>query len=245
MDPYWEGDGVAIYHADTSDPDVRAALAGLRAQHILTDPPFAPATHDNARTRKGMDADDRDAQDADHTLVTFPPITVDDIRHTLGVISPTRWTVMTADWHYALPLEQLPPRGMRFVRHGVWVKPNGAPQFTGDRPAQGWEAVLILHALGGRMVWNGGGSAAVWRMPRVQVADYPTQKPQALLDAWVRQFTDPGDLIIDPYMGSGTTLMAARAAGRRAVGVDISADACALAVQRLTIGVQASMLDVV
>ncbi len=49
---------------------------------------------------------------------------------------------------------------------------------------------------------------------------YPTQKPEALLKRWIEACSNEGDLIIDPYMGSGTTLSVACQLGRRAIGID-------------------------
>lgn len=62
---------------------------------------------------------------------------------------------------------------------------------------------------------------------------YPTQKPVALVSEFVRLFTKPGDTILDPFCGSGTTLYAAKELRRKAIGCDVSADACALAEKRL------------
>jgi DNA modification methylase len=62
---------------------------------------------------------------------------------------------------------------------------------------------------------------------------YPTQKPLALLDLLVRACCPPDGTVLDPCCGSGTTLVAAARAGRRAIGLDISPDAVALARQRL------------
>lgn len=64
-------------------------------------------------------------------------------------------------------------------------------------------------------------------------AGYPTQKPLALLEPLVRAHTREGDLVLDPYCGSGTTLVAAARAGRRAIGVDASAEAIAVSARRL------------
>ncbi len=70
---------------------------------------------------------------------------------------------------------------------------------------------------------------------------YPTQKPQALLDRLITSLTDPGDLVVDPYMGSGTTLAVAAKAGRRAIGLDVGAEAHRVTSERLhTVGVSFS-----
>lgn len=61
---------------------------------------------------------------------------------------------------------------------------------------------------------------------------YPTQKPAALLDRIIAASCPPDGLVLDPYCGSGTTLVAALRLGRRAAGIDASADAVALAIER-------------
>ena len=58
---------------------------------------------------------------------------------------------------------------------------------------------------------------------RRETTGYPTQKPEKLLDRIVRGASHAGDLVIDPFMGSGTTLVAAAKAGRRALGLDVGA----------------------
>lgn len=62
---------------------------------------------------------------------------------------------------------------------------------------------------------------------------YPTQKPLNLLERIVEISTDENDLIIDPFCGSGTTLVAAKRLNRNFIGFDISKDACNLSNQRL------------
>ena len=62
---------------------------------------------------------------------------------------------------------------------------------------------------------------------------YPTQKPLALLERIVSAGSNEGDLVFDPFMGSGTTLVAAKRLGRRFMGCDVSADAVRVARMRL------------
>lgn len=119
---------------------------------------------------------------------------------------------MTCDWRHAAAAEEALPD--LFVRCGVWVKPNATPQLTGDRPGTGWEAVLLLHRPGKKR-WNGGGRPAVWTHNRPNdTHGHPTCKPVPLLREWVREFTDPGDLVFDPFGGSGTTAAACLYEGR-------------------------------
>lgn len=54
---------------------------------------------------------------------------------------------------------------------------------------------------------------------------YPTQKPEALLERLITALTNPGDTVLDPYCGSGTTLAVARRLGRRAIGIDVGEEA--------------------
>ena len=62
---------------------------------------------------------------------------------------------------------------------------------------------------------------------------YPTQKPIVLLDRIIRASSNAGDLVLDPFCGSGTTLAAARQLGRRYIGIDQNPNAIALCEDRL------------
>lgn len=79
----------------------------------------------------------------------------------------------------------------------------------------------------------------VWEIPALrgnqgEYLGYPTQKPMALLTRLVECFSREGDLIVDLCCGSGTTLAAAQALGRRWLGVDASKEAVGLALRRLS-----------
>ncbi|MDQ1351361.1 MAG: hypothetical protein QG657_1663 [Acidobacteriota bacterium] len=78
----------------------------------------------------------------------------------------------------------------------------------------------------------------VWEIPFLnpkakERTGYPTQKPILLLERILQLTTDRGDLVIDPFCGSGTTLVAARLLERKAIGVDISPEACSLSRKRV------------
>ena len=63
--------------------------------------------------------------------------------------------------------------------------------------------------------------------------EHPTQKPVALFSYLINTYTNKSDTILDPFMGSGTTLVAAKMLGRKATGVEISEKYCFIARQRL------------
>ncbi len=78
-------------------------------------------------------------------------------------------------------------------------------------------------------VWDIGIVAPVAR----ERTGYPTQKPEALLDRLLDALTEPGDLVIDPYLGSGTTLAVCARHGRHAIGVDQNRRAVQITRKRL------------
>lgn len=192
--------------------EILPTLADGSVDCVITDPPFAEKTHAGARgARPGVG------------LMTVPIVTFDSIDDDafLGLCAECvrvsrRWVVMTCDWRHSAAAFR---SGLPVVRCGVWVKPDAAPQFTGDRPGTGWEAVLILHRPG-RKRWNGGGHHAVWINHVERGNVHPTQKPLKLIREWVELFTDPGETILDPFMGSGTTLVAAVQLGRNGFGIE-------------------------
>lgn len=175
---------------------------------VVTDPPYGEVTHTGARTLSSLDA----------SVIDFAPLSdADSLTITRALCDKAeRWIVMSCEWRHAARFEDA---GLPLVRLGVWIKPNGAPQFTGDRPGTGWEAVAILHREG-RKRWNGGGHHAVWNYPRVD-GEHPTQKPLPLVSEWVSLFSDPGETILDPFMGSGTTGVACANLGRKFIGIEI------------------------
>jgi site-specific DNA-methyltransferase (adenine-specific) len=107
----------------------------------------------------------------------------------------------------------------KWRRSGIWAKPDAMPQITGDRPGQGCEGIAIAWAGEGRSRWNGRGKKGLWIVPKYEKGRInPTQKPIRLMRQLLEQFTQPGDLILAPYAGGATTLVAAEELGRRSLG---------------------------
>jgi site-specific DNA-methyltransferase (adenine-specific) len=190
---------------------------------VITDPPYSANTHKMAKTNRG----------AGHgvSLVTFSALDGEQFDSVMGVcVAASRgWVVATCDYKHAARYYEAP----EFVRLGAWVKLNPMPQISADRPGQGFETVLILHSGDTPKAWNRGGGSGVWTFPVHGDALVPTQKPLALVSAFVGDFTQPGQTIADPFMGSGTTGVAAVAQGRSFVGIEANADHFAIACRRI------------
>ena len=77
-----------------------------------------------------------------------------------------------------------------------------------------------------------------WQIPTInnlarERVGYPTQKPEALLERIIKSSSRPGNVVLDPFCGSGTTLVAAQRLGRHWIGIDWSHEAIAVAGERL------------
>ena len=95
-----------------------------------------------------------------------------------------------------------------------------------------WECVLVSET----SKWNGGLiTPNVVRFPKIipQETHHPTEKPVELMAFFARLHSDPGEIVLDPFMGSGTTLVAARSLGRKCIGIEIEERYCEIAVHRL------------
>lgn len=258
LTPYYEDAAVRLYHGDC-----RAVLPELApVDHLISDPPFssdvylrasAVYTKAGSGTPKRMGLSEQKRRGGALQKMANGDIGVMD-RDLMTVIGAwatdavRRWVVIFSDveschhWRYALEHVRTPAGadhvGLRYLRTGAWVKPNAMPQMSGDRPAVGFEPCIIAHAqMRGNMRWNGGGKPAVWIHNTASGHDrpegHPCPKPEALMRDLVLDFTDERDVILDPFSGSGTTGVAAKRLGRRAVLIECEKAYCKLAAARL------------
>lgn len=230
---YYEDEAVTLICSDCLD--VLPTLAAV--DHVITDPPYAPRTHGMAKTNKG----------AGHGVIAidFASFTYEQLRHALEMcaVASHRWVIASLDYAHAARFDIDPPLGLRSLRIGVWVKPNPMPQISADRPAQGWEAISFFHCSDTKPRWNGGGQAGVWTFQVAQNTGHPTSKPLPLLIDLVRLFTDEGETILDPFAGSGTTGVAAKLNGRRAILIERDEKYCEVAANRLRQTEQGRLFD--
>jgi DNA modification methylase len=242
--PYYQDADTTIYHGNCAN--LMAELSTV--DHVVTDPPYSDYVHSKSR-RGGVDAPPNGGDGVTYKAsfnrvkeFGFDAMTsalrLDVAVQVARLVK--RWVLTFSDVESShLWRDDYTAMGLDYVRTGAWVKIGATPQFTGDRPATGFEAITICHP-SGRKRWNGGGSHAVWTHnivlnrsgndPRL----HTTQKPEPLMSQLVTLFTDSGDTILDPFMGSGTTGAAAKRAGRKFIGIELDESYCEVAAKRLS-----------
>lgn len=216
VQPYYDDGQITIYCADCRDvlPTISPGSVGL----VLTDPPYGIDldTANFSRKRTALAA----AND-------YPPVYGDDEPYDPSpVLRFSRVILFGANWYAS----RLPVSGSWLV----WDKTAG---LRSDRPIgfnDNADAELIWTNLGGpvrvlKHQWIGLMKAT----ERGQRRLHPTQKPVALVRWMIEHYTQAGDIVLDPYMGSGPTIKAAAESGRRAIGIEKSEAYCEVVVKRL------------
>ena len=201
--PYYEEPGIVIYHADCRDILPHLPKVDL----VLTDPPYGisyDASH--SKYRGGIDRGI-----AAWDIGPFDPS---------PVLSLQSETIMWGGNCFS----SLPPS----VGWLAWVKTarDGADIRQADMELAWTNCIRrprVFHHL-----WIG-----AYRESESGFRNWhPTQKPEALM-RWCLALKPGAGLVLDPFMGSGTTLVAAKQLGRRAIGIEIEEKYCAIAVDRL------------
>jgi DNA modification methylase len=220
--PYYDHAGITIYHADC-----REILPHLpKVDLVLTDPPYGIEIATNGR----IGATGRNANG--HRLGTraikqYIPVEWDSVPLTRELADLFRHKstnqIIFGFNHFS---DILPPTKAVIV----WdkkLKNDWEDNFSDCELA--WTSFNEPARLF-RHMWIGALRASEHATDAKQ---HPTQKPVALMGWLLGKHSRPGELILDPFMGSGTTLVAAKNLGRRAIGIEIEEEYCAIAVQRL------------
>jgi site-specific DNA-methyltransferase (adenine-specific) len=214
MTPYYQDDLVTIYHGDCREILPSVAGGGMV---VVTDPPYGIAYRPGLGGQgwRGQGGKRIHKTWGDQGVVVrgddepFDPALILD----LGLP-----TVLFGGNHYGSRL----PDASRWL---IWDKRDGNPSNDFADCEMAWTnlggpARLYSHR------WQG----LVKDSERGQVRHHPTQKPVSVM-VWTLQWCPTGT-VLDPYAGSGTTLLAAKSLGRKAIGIEIEERYCEIAAQR-------------
>lgn len=206
--PYYQDESCTIYHGDCRELLPLIEPVDL----VLTDPPYGVSERTNRATNGRSNAT---------ASIDWLPVAGDD-----EPFDPTPFlayprVVLFGGNHFA---DRLPPSPSWIV----WDKREGT---TSDDNA---DCEMAWTNLGGparlyRHLWRGMIKASERNTRRV----HPTQKPVSLMAWIIREWSSADDVILDPFMGSGTTLRAAKDLGRKAIGIEIEERYCEVAAKRL------------
>ena len=231
-----------VVHGDCLQ--ILTCLPARSIDHVVTDPPYEAEAHTLTRRLKATSNHGgakwtRKGGSIIEAPLPFAPMTEADrlrVGAEFGRLAK-RWAIVfcqieaVTKWSEAIA-------EMRYMRACIVDKYNG-PQMSGDRPGMGYETIVTMHAPG-KSRWNGGGRNGMFRCTHdgantdaVGERLHPTQKPIALMLELVLLFTDPGEVVIDPYCGSGTTGAACVRTGRRFIGIEKDATWAKAATDRL------------
>ena len=121
---------------------------------------------------------------------------------------------------FAWVADRMDSKGLSFFHAVVWDKNNPG---LGWRYRRQYEMVMVSHLKGGKLAWNETESAVpnIFKMMPPRERKHPNEKPLQLVHQFVRKHTNHGDLILDPFMGSGTTGVAALQLGRKFIGIEL------------------------
>lgn len=210
-------EGVTLYLGDCLE-----VLPSLEPfDHLISDPPYEASLHDS---KNSLQTRLRKDGGPDLKGLDFAPI--DAIRAEvvgLGAKLCRGWFIAfctvegTAEW--AKVINASP---MKYKRACAWVKPDSTPQLNGQGPAQGYECFVTAWAGTGHAAWNSGGKRGVYThlVNYGRQGEHPTEKPVPLMAEIIADFTKPGQLICDPFCGSGSTGVAAVKHGRSFIGIE-------------------------
>jgi len=229
MKPYYQDDYVTLYHGNSFE--ILPTFEDRSFDVVITDPPYSEYVHENFITTK--------TGGLKQGIKEFDSFTQEELYCAFAEMSRLTkgWVVSTLAYQHAFSFTQNPPVGLRSMRVGVWVKENATPQFSGDRPGHGWEAISYLHRDDVRSKWNGGGHHGNYVSNIPKSYGHPTPKLLRMFEDFVVKFSNVGEIVLDPFAGGGTTLIAGRNQNRKVVGIEMEEKYCELIAYRLSQGV--------
>lgn len=222
-------DGITLYCGDC-----REILPTLKdVDLIATDPPYEADAHRQDRKITG-----RNRTGLPQQAFSFGPI--DSIRDEIAV----KMTEVCIGWVLAFCMaegvglwkQSFEAAGAKYKRAMIWLKPDAMPQYNGEGPAAGYESIVAAWCGNGRSQWNGGGRVGTFTHNKNTGGkhEHETQKPVPLMAELITLFSNRGNLVCDPFMGSGTTGVAAVKLDRRFIGIEADPRYFDIACRRVT-----------
>lgn len=235
--PYYQEEGITIYHGDCREilPDLEAGSIRL----LWTDPPYG---HGN----NCGDLNESLSKSRGSVATPIANDTPEEFRQVMDGMLTEAVRVLSDDCcccccccggggprpTFAWVANRMDGQGLSFFHSVIWDKIN---------PGLGWryrrqhEMVMVAHKKGGKLSWVDSGRAVGNVIKQSAPANrvHPNEKPLEIPSLFISLHTNPEDTILDPFMGSGTTLRAAKDLGRKAIGIELEEKYCAIAVERL------------
>jgi site-specific DNA-methyltransferase (adenine-specific) len=240
--PYYEDSYVTLWHGDCRE--LLSVVAPASVDMIWTDPPYGHGNLDGdlASSRVGVRGGRQVAAVAiqGDGADEWPALMGSFLAHAARVLKPDCCCCCCccctggggptpAFARLALWLDER----LAFFHAVVWDK-SGRGNGLGWRYRRNYEFVMVAHQRGGKLAWADD-SVAVPNIVRTRPVPndlHPTTKPIDLSAQFIGWHTRQGDLVLDPFAGSGTTLRAAKNLRRRAIGIEIEERYCEIAAQR-------------
>lgn len=203
------GQQLAVYHGDS-------VLYPYSSEydHVICDPPYSAHVHKSAATMRGGAA-----RSNEFDFAHLSPLLRASISQRVALAKS--WSLIFCDWEgLGAWKRDIEDSGAQYIRALPWVRWS-MPQLSGKHPSQGSECVILAHPGGAKQRWSGPGNLTHFDTKCLRAKDkHKAEKPLELMMLLIEYFTQPDSLIIDPTMGHGTTLVAAKALGRRAHGIE-------------------------
>lgn len=210
MNPYYEHAGITIYNCDCRE--VLPALG--KSDLLLTDPPYGVGRAGGFDSVRGFSGRGKSV-----LIRTYEDDWDNERPDCFDLLLASASKAVIWGGNY---FADLLPQSTHWL---VWDKLVTMPSFSDYELA--WTSIKNLKSTKKLTVeWNG-------LLGKEAVRDHPTQKPVELMKLCVLRYSEPGETVLDPYMGSGTTLVAAKTLGRKAIGVEIEEKYCEIAALRL------------
>ncbi len=243
-DLYQLGDHRLLCGDATKPEDVARLLDGAEPILLATDPPYGvsldPTWRDGVYNALGP-AERPYMRIEGHRNTTLSGDTRIDWSDAFALVpSLAVGYVWHAGVHAGAVAEGLERIGFEIVAQVIWDK----GLFAMGRSWYHWahEPCWVVRAVGAKVPFLGErNQATIWRAPSPKMImggsteekqDHPAQKPVALFEIPIRNHLAPGELVYDPFVGSGTTLIAAERLGRRCYAMEIEPRYVQVAIER-------------